>query len=889
MTWRRVLKIIQWIIGVVVGFMLIVSALLLIFKDDIKSYALEEINKHLNKRVHIGYIDVGIWNTFPDMSLDFENVLVHSKFDTLQTIDTAFYSETMRLRFNPMDFVNGDYNVHSIDINKSKVNLEIREDGKVNYDFLKSSEDSTKNSFNFELKEINLNDADFTYLNEATDQFYNTTFQNLLLSGSFNEKKFVMGAKTDFLIHDIKNKSLNLISDKQASCEISINMNHETSVFEIESADLNINKLPFQIRGKVSADSLDFYIGAKSLDLAKVATNFTIQELDVVQKVNGGGSVNIEAQIKGPISNTVSPAIDANFSIDNGTLSDKGFNLSNISAKGTYTNGVRNGVEQLYLSHLTFHTLNKDFTGNIRVTDFKKPRLKGEANGVIDLTAVHRLFGPFDLQKLSGNIQLDGDFDLRLNNPESDLKDIDIYDLRASLITNDIVANFENDMRIFNIPKGEITIRNQYAGFTDLAIYLGKSDILIDGSLNRIADYFKKEGSLIVDASVESNQLYLDDLSTSNPTVKRSRDWLLPADIQGKINMSLAKVNYSQHLYENIQGQLHFRKRAVHFPYLKGTSAEADIVGSLTVTEERPMYLVVNTNLSSDNVSFDPLFKEWNNFDQEVIKSDNIRGTATINLSFNGPFDLYEKTDLKNEFKVKADLKITDGALSNVSTFKEITKSLKNSSAKLMVSKNRIDSFEEKLLNLSFETFENVLRVENGILTIPKMSIKSNALDVNLKGTHTFENVIDYSFDFRFREIKGSSKNTEFGEVIDDGTGFKVYLKMFGNLDNPNFEWDKEAKKDAKKEQRQEAKEDFKSVMKTGFGVNKNDTTVKEYQKEEIETEKLYMEFEGDSTIEDEFDQDQKKRKKSNLQKQIDKWKKENKEEDSDVEFEIEE
>lgn len=886
MTWRRILKITKWFVGIIVGLMLLISALLLVFKDDIKDYALEEINNHLNKRVHIGYIDVGIWKTFPDMSLEFDDVLVHSKFDTLQTIDTAFYGKKVRLRFNPFDFLESNYSVHQVDIEKAKLNLKILEDGRVNYDFIKSSQDSVSQSFEFKLEEINLSETDFTYINEATGQDYSADFQKLILNGSFNEKQFTMAAKTDFLIHSIKNKSLDLISNKQASCDISIGMDQINHVFEIKSADLKINQLPFQIKGKVTKDSLDFYCGAKSLNLADVATNFTLQQLDVVDRLNGGGDVNIDVHIEGPISNTESPAIDAEFSVKNGSLSDNGFQLNKILLNGSYSNGVRNGTEVLLLDQLAFHSLNRDFKGNLKITDFAKPRLQGKANGVIDLKAVHRLFGPFKMRELSGNITVNSNFDIRFNNPTVNPKDISIYDLRASLSVSNITTNFVNDTRIFNIPSGEVTVRNQYAGFTDLAITLGNSDIVIDGSLNKIADYFNNSGALVVDASVESKELHLNDLSTTNPNAQKIKSWLLPSNIDGKINLTLSKVNYSNHLYESIQGQLHFRPREIYVPYLKGKTASADVSGSLTISEMYPMYLVVNTYLTSNNVSFGPLFKEWNNFDQKVITADNIRGTAAVELDFKGPFDLYEKIDLKDQFIAKARVKITNGALINVSTFKEITESLRNSSAKLVMSKSNINRFEEKLLNLNFETFENVFTIEKGMLTIPKMSIESNALDVNLEGTHAFDNTIDYSFNFRFRDLKSNSGDSEFGEIIDDGTGVKIYLKMYGNLAEPKFEWDKEAKKVDKKEQREEAKEDFKSVMKTGFGVNKNDTTIQEYHKEKHPTEKVYMDFSNDS-IKEEFNPENKKKKKTKLQERIDKWKKENEKEDPEVEFDF--
>lgn len=885
MNWRKAFTVLKWATGIVAGIMLLISALLLIFKDDIKAYALEEANKYLNKRVHIGYIDVGIWKTFPDLTLSFDDVLVHSRFDTLQTMDTAVYAKKINLRFNVIDFFSSKYDVHRIDINHAKLYLKILEDGRVNYDFLKPSDEDSNTPFEFNLKNINLSETDFSYVNESTQQFYTGYFNDLKLQGSFNEKQFVLDAKTNFKVKSIQSKSLTLIENQDAKCDILIQMDQINNVFEIKSADLSINKLPFLVKGKVSNDSLDFYIGAKNLNLAEVAKNFTLQELNVVDDINGKGRVNFELFIKGSNEKTAAPAINAKFDIVDGSLSDNGFELSKINVVGSYSNGVLDRHEVLSLSTLKFHTLNEDFDGQLVITDFDKPRMKGRADGILDLKAIHRLFGPFSMQHLSGNIEMKGDFDVRLNQPKFNQKDITIYDLRASLKLNNITAQFFNDERKLSVKNGNITIRNQFAGITDLSLALNQSSLVLDGEFNHLADYFKGAGNLTVDANISSDALYLDDLSKTNEQVKKTKTWLLPDNINGNIVLALKKVEYSGHAYTGINGKMSFGKHQLVFPIIEGVSAGTKVKGKLKITEERPMCLVVETTLNSDAVSFKPLFKEWNNFDQNVITSDNIRGQAAIHLDFKGPFDLYEEKIIKEAFDVRARVRISDGALINVQTFKEITNSLRGSGAKLLISKAKIDDFESKLLNLKFDSFENDFIIKDGVITIPKMTIHSNAIDLNLEGTHSFENDIDYSFDFRFREIKGS-QNSQFGDVVDDGTGFRIFLKMFGTIDNPSFTWDKEAKKAVKEEQREQAKDDLKSALKTGFGINKKDTTITELKTDAPKEEKIIMDF-GKGNDEDDLDPAQKKKKKNALQRKIDQWKKENEEEKPQSEFEF--
>lgn len=883
--WRKFGKISLWVGGIIIGLMLLISALLIVFKDTIKDYALEEVNKHLNKRVHIGYIDVGIWETFPSLSLEFEDVLVHSKFGEAQTADTALFSKKIRLRFNPGDFLSGNYSVNQIDIEDAVFNMKIKEDGLVNYDFLKPTEDTSSTSFDFSLERINISNTRYSYINDATGQNYKTRVDNVTLDGQFTEQVFTLNATTDFWIDHIKNKSIPLVSNKEASCDISLMIDQNQDVFEIKKADLKINQLPFGIRGKVTQDSIDFFIGSDNLDLAEFVNNFSVQELDVIGQLNGTGNVAIGVAIKGDTKTTAAPSIEADFKIVDGSLSDPSFSAKAINAEGHYSNGVLSGIEKLTIPSIGFQSLGRKFDGKATLTDFEHPRLTGNAKGSLNLQLIHRIFGSFGLAHLSGNVNVNGRFDMRFNDPVYEPKNITIFDLRSNLEMDNIKTAFIDDQRQFSIPSGELVIRNQKAVFKGVNITIDDSDIAIDGTFNRIADYFMKSNKLVVDAHVDSRDLNLTELS-GNSEAAVMRNWLLPRDIQGMLALDLNKVTYGGHTYEEIQTKLKFGERSLAFLALRGKNAGADISGSLSISEYRPMELTISTRLESHNIYFDKLFKEWNNFEQEAITANNIKGMADVSLDFKGPFDLFTGEVNKEAFEATIAMQIKNGALVNVETFKEITESMKNSSAKLLINKRKIDAFEKELLNLKFDNFENRLTIKNGVLSIPKMEIRSNAIDINVSGTHSFSNQIDYSFDFRFRDLKSQNNSSEFGTVVDDGTGFRIFLRMYGDLFDPNFAWDKEAKKQDRQEKRDEAKEDLKSVLKSGFGINKGDSTISNYDKEPVYEEEVIMEFDED-TLNNPFDPGAKKKKKSRLQQKLDQWKKENEKEQADPGFVI--
>lgn len=273
------------------------------------------------------------------------------------------------------------------------------------------------------------------------------------------------------------------------------------------------------------------------------------------------------------------------------------------------------------------------------------------------------------------------------------------------------------------------------------------------------------------------------------------------------------------------------------------------------------------------------MFKEWDNFEQKVITSNNISGRAEADLYFFAPFDLRSGIILKS-IESRLNLKVFDGHLKNVSSFKDITESLKTNSGKLVLGKKNIDLLEEKLKDISFQTLENSIIIKNGIVNIPKMRIGSSALDMDVSGVHSFDNAIDYSFVFRLRDLIKSEKDAEFGEVIDDGTGIKIFMRMHGTLDKPIIEWDKNARKEQAKENREEAKKDAKSILKSEFGLFKNDTTVKEFVPEQAPKEELKIHF-GPSTKE-EFNDVKKQKKDSKLKKTLQDWKNQQKQEDEE-------
>src|SRR5690606_1864421 len=326
--------------------------------------------------------------------------------------------------------------------------------------------------------------------------------------------------------------------------------------------------------------------------------------------------------------------------------------------------------------------------------------------------------------------------------------------------------------------------------------------------------------------------------------------------------------------FEQVQGELQLTNRTLNFSNIKFKTSGANVSGNIRIKETSEEYFQTVSNLSSTNIQLRQLMKDWNNFSQEVIRSEHISGQAAASLFLDAPFDLRTGINFK-QIKSELNLKIENGRLKDVETFKSMVESMKSPTTKLLLGANNIKSFGDKLMDLRFETLENTLYIKDGVITIPEMKINSSALNIETKGTHSFDNTIDYRFSFRLKDLK-EKKTSEFGEIVDDNTGFMVYLRMYGNLDNPQFAWDKDSKAEDRKAYNEQEKQNVKSMLKSEFGIFKKDSTVQHYQEVKKQKEVLEVEYGNDTKQKEEFEQ-QKKKKDSKLNNFLDKMKEEEK------------
>lgn len=867
------------------GLCLLITGVLYYFKDDIIKMVVDEVNKNLKTKVAVSNVDLSFWGTFPNLSVDFNNVFIQDPFEGSTERDTLLYSDQIRLKFNPIDIWNENYTVKRIDVKPGTLQVKVRKNGEVNYDILKSNADTTASPFSMNLKHVAVEDLRFAYNNKATNQYYKAKINDLSLKGSFSDKAFDLETESHLFIQEARSGEVNLIRNQPAYLDVTLDVDKEKNLTKLPNAQIYIANLPFNINGKVSKGAFDFHLKANNLELDEVANRLSLSQLDEVEKFQGKGNVQFTLDISGKDDVTSRTLIESHFGVKNGELIEPvlGTKISKLQVQGHYSNldGVKK--EFLELSELSFYTNGGPFKGHLRITDFAAPRYEGNANGNIDLAVLHSLFPLPTIASLNGQVNVNSDFIVQAL--VSDLgTDYKVAKCEGEANLNAVNFQRIDDQKVFENINGLVFLRNDGAGIKDLKVKIASTDLRLNGVFTNLIPFFRGEGNLRADLDIDSRRIKVEDFATvsKEDKMEEARMYVLPANLEGALTLSIDKLTYADQTFSSITGLLEMRERQLNFSALNFVNAGSKINGSIAIREQQPEMFQTSAQLSTDRLAFKPLFREWKNFKQEVIKEDNIDGQMAVNLSFEAPFDLRYGI-VPKAIKSRIDLKITNGRLKNVETFRTITESLKTASGKLALGKENIARLEKKLLNLEFATMENTLIIENGVLKIPEMTIRSSALDLDALGTHTFDNDVDYRFAFRFRDLK-QSKEEEFGEVVDDGTGIRIFMRMYGPLDNPNFEWDKESKKEQRKEDIEQEKQDIKSMLKSEFGVFKKDSTIHEYKKKEEPKDEIKVIIGPE--VNSFNPEEEKKKRDTKIKKTLDAWKKEA-ENKNKTEFEI--
>ncbi len=842
-------------------FVLLLTGVILgyIYEDDIKKYALSSINAELKNDIVIDEKDINFSfiRNFPKASLTLKNVIIPSSFKN----DTLLQANRVTLKFGLLKLLSGEYIVDKITIDDGKASVGFNEKGVGNYDILKESnnKDTTSSSFQFNIDNVRLNNVSLTYFDNQNNQLADVLIKKGQLVGSFSDQETALTFRSRQLINNLSIDSSSIFKNKESSLDLDFNYTDSSQNLTFNKGTLAIEKMLFSVTGyyNIKKNSYELSSTTKNVELADVFSLLPNEVSNKLKEYKSNAVIESNTSLSRKSSDDF-VNIKSTFSVNKGTLTEQNTkaSISNLNLNGEYK--LTRNTQFITIEKIKGELSGGNFEGSLKAIGKNKISIFSDFKLTADLTKLAEFLNFERVENIAGKLSIDNtlkgtyfnnNFNLTQLSGKTQLKNValKLVGKKYSL------ANLQGDFN-FNRFTSTGTFKGEY----------GESDFAINTQVQNLIEHIISNKPLIINNYIQSERLNLNEilsLAEEDNNKEVDTNFYLPKNISTTTTANVGTLLYQKHELTQLSGKLLISPWQVDASNLsfKANGGIYSMSANLKPHQEDRYLLKANT--VAGNIDVPDFFNRFDNFGQDVLEARHVKGRADaiINLSAELTKGL---TILTPTLDVQTDFTISKGELKDFELFEEMADYIKsNTIAKKVV---QVDQLSQKLKHIYFDELQNTLTIKDSKITLPNMYITSSAMDVGIYGEQDFDFNIKYGINFRLRDVLIKDKSSDFGYIVDDGEGRRMYLSLVGTIDEPEFKLDAEARKDARKEKIADEKNKIKSILNQEFGLFKNSTeNADNSQKNDPAPAKVEVDWDNtDESTKDKGEEEKKKKKK---------------------------
>ena len=131
----RIKKILIWVAAIVLLLVISVFVVVKYYEDEVVMYALDKAKEQFTTTFEVKNADLTFWETFPTVSIRFDDVYIE---DTFEKHDTLLFAQKIYLGFSLFDLFKGNYSLKKVTVENANANLILDKSGKDNWHFWKA-------------------------------------------------------------------------------------------------------------------------------------------------------------------------------------------------------------------------------------------------------------------------------------------------------------------------------------------------------------------------------------------------------------------------------------------------------------------------------------------------------------------------------------------------------------------------------------------------------------------------------------------------------------------------------------------------------------------------------------------------------------------------------
>ena len=795
----------------------------LFFKDSLIEKTKTAINNNLNAKVEFRDVKVSVFRNFPKITIVIEDALITGKNEFVS--DTLLDVQSAGLKMSLISLIKGDdRSVEEIELLQPKLNLMVSEDGKANWDIVKSTENNQaaqSESFELQLNEIIIKDATIIYDDQAakTQLFFQGVNFDL------NGEMYGTSAK---LQTDGKIERFNLIYDGQSfisnvalETETLLDIDYETITISILENELLINRLPTIVTGTVKApgDTIFFDLDLEASEsgfenfLALVPPDYD----HYLEDLEAAGSASLNGNFKGYYFEDSYPVLNLGLNIENASLHYEGLpeKIENIRADATVSKPQGDwNLTEIKINEARVQIRNNpvdlSLTMKNLITD---PWFDGTFVGKINLEHLKGAL-PLDSVNMSGMI----DANLFVKGSYSAIENEKYEQINSDGIV--MLSNYQFQSpqltRVIYVPDGQLDFSPENINLSEFEMQIGESDFNLTGKVSNYLNYYFNEGLLDGSLQLNSNKVNFNELfrlmaeqETDSLQIEEEEPlaFTVPKRINISFNSNIKSAVYDQLPISDINGLITTRNGKLQLNNLsmQTLDGELNINGSYqNTTQNQPVF---DFGLDISNFDIPLAYQTLSGVQKMLPVAGDSKGRFSSKLNINGRLTEMLKL-VPPTVNGKGVISTQNLQIINSPVFTQISGLLN----------------QEKLRNVTIDDFSGSIEIVDGTIVIKPFTTKVAGQETTVSGNLNTQNLIDMQLDFN---VKRDAFGSEIQQILSALPGqeniqtIPASVAITGPVKNPEVDVDlSAARKKITDEVKKSTSEGLKkSLDKVGEGL----------------------------------------------------------------------
>lgn len=805
-------RLLKWLLIV---FLLLLGAVIVLpylFKDEIIDFIEDEVEKSLNAKLELGEVELSFISTFPNFILEVNNTQLVGvdAFDGIQ----LFGSKKLEMTLDLNSVLFGDaYEVKQIKLVEPQINVLVTKAGKANYDIYKvdstavvADEDAGSGApFKLALQDYNIENGSISYVDSSMEFGIVLEEFNHSGKGDFTLEELVLNTKTTSSSVSLDYGGIAYLSEVKADIDCAIKMNLSSMKFEFEENNVKLNDLELGFDGwfEMAEDfyDMDIKMAAKDTKFKSLLSMIPGVYTPDFGAIETDGTIGFSAEIVDKYSENSIPGFEINLDVDNAFFQypELPGKVSNIDIHTNIRREPGGDLDNLVVNLQKAHAEWADnfIDATLRLSQpISDPKFSSSVTSFFDVASIKEVIPMEDDESYAGLIQTNVEVQGVMSDIIEERYDEVNASGRASL--SGLIINSNATPYSVEVNDAVLLFNPQNVNLEKLNAKLGESDISANGMFTNYLSYIFSAEALAGEFEVTSDFINLDELmevpgdeqaaSVDNADgaieTESTEAFALPNNVNFVLDANIKELQYDSIEIKEITGSVILANSIAKIEEGNMKLLGGSLIMNGSYDTQKPNQPKVSFGFDLNELDINQTAKYVNTVDKLMPIAKKCQGLFSSKMSFN--------SELSSDYMPVYETILGNG---NFST-----------------KKVRIEGFEPlnklakavKVEKLAKQTVNDVMcyfKIIDGKVHVEPFDIKMGGIGVNIAGSTSFEQDIDYDLIMAIpRKELGSQANSLIDGLMGQAAGngvnldlidvIPVKVKMSGKVTDPKITTD---------------------------------------------------------------------------------------------------